>query len=302
MMTDYRDGESVRAFTLIELLTVIAIIAILAAILIPTVSVAMRKAKVSAAEHDLKNISTALSDYAIDNGTLPPRPGCAMRDIQPNNPTFWTPYLARLEMIGKDVQGQFYDRFSESEDLNRDDIVGGPFRNGGEAAAEDQPTRVIIDPITKAERFDPPNGRVDPGQVPYQYFPVNSTNLAKFRQLLSEVKRSNPGVEPDKRAYTLDELRKAGLTFPEQSYDKFVLFSLGPQGSDQGIIPRNADNPHDLRLRAYYRATRDLNDTGTYDFDYRARSKKQEIDPETGLQYELPDGTYGYGVIILSGP
>ena len=59
-------------FTLIELLVVIAIIAILAAILIPNFLHARAESQTSACEGNLKQLATALEEYAVDNsGTYP---------------------------------------------------------------------------------------------------------------------------------------------------------------------------------------------------------------------------------------
>ena len=56
-----------RAFTLIELLIVVAIIAILAAIAVPNFLEAQVRAKVSAAKADIRSLVTALESYHIDN-------------------------------------------------------------------------------------------------------------------------------------------------------------------------------------------------------------------------------------------
>ena len=55
-----------RAFTLIELLIVVAIIAILAAIAVPNFLLAQTRAKVSRAQADQRSIATAIECYAID--------------------------------------------------------------------------------------------------------------------------------------------------------------------------------------------------------------------------------------------
>jgi type II secretion system protein G len=56
-----------RGFTLIELIIVVAIISILAAILIPNFLHARAEAQSSSCEANLKQIATALEEYAVDN-------------------------------------------------------------------------------------------------------------------------------------------------------------------------------------------------------------------------------------------
>lgn len=60
------------AFTLIELLIVVAIIGILAAIAVPNFLNAQIRAKVSRAVSDMRTISMALEAYKIDHNVVPP--------------------------------------------------------------------------------------------------------------------------------------------------------------------------------------------------------------------------------------
>ncbi|AHF93782.1 N-terminal cleavage protein [Opitutaceae bacterium TAV5] len=62
------------AFTLIELLTVIAIIGILAAIIIPAVSAVRSKARAITCVSNMRQIGAAISGYAADNGDKLPGP------------------------------------------------------------------------------------------------------------------------------------------------------------------------------------------------------------------------------------
>jgi prepilin-type N-terminal cleavage/methylation domain-containing protein len=64
-----------RAFTLIELLIVVAIIAILASIAMVNYSQATVRAKSSALKNDLRITATALEAYVTDNGHYPPSAG-----------------------------------------------------------------------------------------------------------------------------------------------------------------------------------------------------------------------------------
>jgi type II secretion system protein G len=60
------------AFTLIELLIVVAIIAILAAIAVPNFLEAQTRSKVSRAKADLRTLGTAMEAYAVDQNHYPP--------------------------------------------------------------------------------------------------------------------------------------------------------------------------------------------------------------------------------------
>ncbi|CAN5479113.1 hypothetical protein BH09SUM1_BH09SUM1_10200 [soil metagenome] len=64
-------ARGMRAFTLIELLIVVAIIAILAAIAVPNVLEAQTRAKVARAKADMRSLATALESYAVDHNHYP---------------------------------------------------------------------------------------------------------------------------------------------------------------------------------------------------------------------------------------
>jgi type II secretion system protein G len=67
-----RYQRSKGAFTLIELLIVVAIIAILAAIAVPNFLEAQARSKMSRVKADLRSIATALESYRVDNNDYPP--------------------------------------------------------------------------------------------------------------------------------------------------------------------------------------------------------------------------------------
>lgn len=61
-----------RAFTLIELLIVVSILAILASLALPNFLEAQARSKVARAKADMKTIATALEAYHTDRGHYPP--------------------------------------------------------------------------------------------------------------------------------------------------------------------------------------------------------------------------------------
>jgi prepilin-type N-terminal cleavage/methylation domain-containing protein/prepilin-type processing-associated H-X9-DG protein len=75
--------RSSRAFTLIELLTVIAIIGILAALVIPTVGNVRKSANSAKCLSNLRQIGNAFSLYAADNKGRLPRGGLNPRPTDP---------------------------------------------------------------------------------------------------------------------------------------------------------------------------------------------------------------------------
>lgn len=60
-----------KGFTLVELLIVVAIIAVLAAIAVPNFLEALTRAKVSRVKSDLRTAATCMETYAVDNNAYP---------------------------------------------------------------------------------------------------------------------------------------------------------------------------------------------------------------------------------------
>jgi general secretion pathway protein G len=84
-----------RAFTLVEMLLVITIIGILAALVIPKMVGRSEQARLAAAHADISSIKTALDAYEVDNGFYPK----GLQDLiqQPSNARNWHgPYLDNL--------------------------------------------------------------------------------------------------------------------------------------------------------------------------------------------------------------
>ena len=64
-------GSASRGFTLLELMVVIVILGILAAIVVPQFMSEPHKARVVQARMQIENLSTALKRYYLDNGSYP---------------------------------------------------------------------------------------------------------------------------------------------------------------------------------------------------------------------------------------
>ena len=60
-----------RAFTLIEIMVVVAIIMLLAAVAVPFAAKALGKGQVAAAKLQIQNFDTAITSFRIDMGRLP---------------------------------------------------------------------------------------------------------------------------------------------------------------------------------------------------------------------------------------
>jgi general secretion pathway protein G len=66
-----RHPQSTRGFTLIEIMVVVVILGILAAVILPRIMDQPDKARVAKVKQDLRTISTALDLYKLDNFTYP---------------------------------------------------------------------------------------------------------------------------------------------------------------------------------------------------------------------------------------
>jgi type II secretion system protein G len=93
--------EHERGFTLIELMIVVAIIAILAGILIPNFVNARSQAQTAACESNMRSIATALELYYADNQVYPTAAGAAVAPA-----LFTTNGVAYLNNTPKDPAAQ----------------------------------------------------------------------------------------------------------------------------------------------------------------------------------------------------
>lgn len=89
-----------RGFTLIELMVVLAIIGVLAALIVPNVLGRADDARITAARTDVGNVMQALKRYKLDNQRFPTtEQGLNALILKPTSepvPGNWKPYLDKL--------------------------------------------------------------------------------------------------------------------------------------------------------------------------------------------------------------
>ncbi len=118
-----------RAFTLVEMLLVVTIIGILAALVIPKIVGRSEQARTTAAHADLSAIKTALDAFEVDNGYYPKGLGDLVQ--APSNAKNWHgPYL---DTVPSDPWGNGYVYyFPGKHNVNSFDLLSiGPDRKEG---------------------------------------------------------------------------------------------------------------------------------------------------------------------------
>lgn len=94
-------GRRMQAgFTLIELMVVLVIIGVLAALIVPNVLERAEDARITAARTDINNLMQALKLYKLDNQRYPTGEqglqALVARPTAPPVPSNWKPYLDKL--------------------------------------------------------------------------------------------------------------------------------------------------------------------------------------------------------------
>jgi general secretion pathway protein G len=89
--------RNARAFTLVEMLLVLVILATLAAIVIPKMAGRGKQAQITAAATQISGFSTALDAFEVDNGYYPKTGGLDALVNQPSSAPNWRgPYLKSI--------------------------------------------------------------------------------------------------------------------------------------------------------------------------------------------------------------
>jgi len=133
-----RERRARGGFTLVELLLVLAILATLAAIVIPKFAGRSEQAKVAAANTQISYFSTALDAFEVDNGYYPKsEEGLNALVEQPKDATNWKGYLR--QEVPNDPWGRpyVYEYPGKHNDKGYDLMSPGP---DGESGNEDDIT------------------------------------------------------------------------------------------------------------------------------------------------------------------
>jgi general secretion pathway protein G len=106
----HRPRGYARGFTLIEIMVVVVIIGLMAAVIVPSVMRRVDDAKVARVKSDIQGIETALTMYRLDNSKFPTaEQGLQALVTQPTDPTIkhWKAG-GYLEHLNKDPWGNDY--------------------------------------------------------------------------------------------------------------------------------------------------------------------------------------------------
>lgn len=136
-----RDAEPEAGFSLVELLVVLAIIALTTAIVAPRVLGYLGSARVDSAKVQVKNLESALELYFLDSGRYPTQEeGLAALSVRPADSVAWNgPYLKNAEDL-KDPWGNAYQYQAPEGEMSFAVIsLGRDGKRGGEGEDRDIP-------------------------------------------------------------------------------------------------------------------------------------------------------------------
>ncbi len=184
-----------KAFTLIELLIVVAIIAILAAIAVPNFLEAQVRSKVSRGKADMRTIATAIEAYRVDQNKYPftqqsqegryallTTPIAYITSIPPDPfgsgtlgtwtyPTGYMAYYTYDFIVKYSITswGPLFGTTYWTNVIMRGALVTAPDSKEWYLASAGPDKRVGLDPMNNPEcpatPYDPTNGSVSPGDV-----------------------------------------------------------------------------------------------------------------------------------------
>jgi general secretion pathway protein G len=131
-----------RGFTLIEIMVVVVIIGLLAAVIVPQVVNKVDEARVTRAKADIASIESALTIFRLDNSKYPTtEQGLASLTTQPTDPSIrnWRPGGYLTKKVGKDPWGNEYQYVYPGTHGSEYDLfsLGADNQPGGEGTSTD---------------------------------------------------------------------------------------------------------------------------------------------------------------------
>ena len=131
-----------RGFTLIEIMVMVVIIGLLAAVIVPQVVNKVDEARVTRAKADIASIESALTIFRLDNSKYPTtEQGLAALTTQPTDPSIrnWRPGGYLTKKVGKDPWGNEYQYVFPGTHGGEYDLfsLGADNQPGGEGTSAD---------------------------------------------------------------------------------------------------------------------------------------------------------------------
>ena len=134
--------SAARGFTLIEIMVVVVIIGLLAAVIVPNVVSKVDEARVTRAKADISAIESALTIFRLDNSKYPTtEQGLTALTTQPTDPSIrnWRPGGYLTKKVGKDPWGNEYQYVYPGTHGSEFDLysLGADNQPGGEGTSAD---------------------------------------------------------------------------------------------------------------------------------------------------------------------
>lgn len=230
-----------RAFTLIELVLIIAIILMLAAIIYPVIAQAKQQGYMSTALSQMKQLSTAVQLYTQDtDGKLVPSTNYGVRESEPGR--IWAPLLrtyagADRIFVAPNSEGKFAHNWIERSFMTVGMNSASAFDKKGckEQAGKDHTGCRAFTEVTSFETSDKPasvplftltpGGQLSDKYLGYEFNPYNGVPSRQKDQL-----KTSPPLVSDRDL--VKELKSLPAELIKPVYARYLS-----TGNDEGFAP-----------------------------------------------------------------